>query len=137
MTCVCKTKAGKAIPCPNHIERLWEWLMIWGARMGCHQMPERSFFWHGRQFPVCARCTGVAVASILLLPMFLACHISASVAILLCLVMLVDWGLQYLGILESNNVRRLITGYCGGLGVGVLELRVFVWLLSHIIQKLK
>jgi uncharacterized membrane protein len=25
----------------------------------CHQMPERSFFWDGHQFPVCARCTGL------------------------------------------------------------------------------
>ena len=25
----------------------------------CHQRPERSFFWDGHQFPVCARCTGL------------------------------------------------------------------------------
>ncbi len=25
----------------------------------CHQKSERSFFWDGHQFPVCARCTGV------------------------------------------------------------------------------
>lgn len=25
----------------------------------CHQKPERSFFWDGHQFPVCARCTGL------------------------------------------------------------------------------
>ena len=25
----------------------------------CHQRPERSFFWDGQQFPVCARCTGL------------------------------------------------------------------------------
>lgn len=25
----------------------------------CHQLPERSFFWGDRQFPVCARCTGL------------------------------------------------------------------------------
>jgi uncharacterized membrane protein len=25
----------------------------------CHQLPERSFFWGDRQFPVCARCTSL------------------------------------------------------------------------------
>jgi uncharacterized membrane protein len=25
----------------------------------CHQKPERSFFWDGHQYPVCARCTGL------------------------------------------------------------------------------
>lgn len=29
-----------------------------GSRI-CHQIPERSFFWAGQQFPVCARCTGL------------------------------------------------------------------------------
>ena len=25
----------------------------------CHQLADRSFFWGGTQFPVCARCTGL------------------------------------------------------------------------------
>lgn len=29
----------------------------------CHQKPERSFFWAGQQFPVCARCTGLYVSA--------------------------------------------------------------------------
>lgn len=27
----------------------------------CHRLPQRSFFWKGRQFPVCARCTGIHI----------------------------------------------------------------------------
>jgi uncharacterized membrane protein len=29
----------------------------------CHQLPERSFFWDGHQFPVCARCTGLYLSA--------------------------------------------------------------------------
>lgn len=31
----------------------------------CHQIPDRSFFWAGQQFPVCARCTGLYVSGAL------------------------------------------------------------------------
>ena len=29
----------------------------------CHQRPDRSFFWDGQQFPVCARCTGLYLSA--------------------------------------------------------------------------
>ncbi len=29
----------------------------------CHQKPERSFFYDGHQFPVCARCAGIYLSS--------------------------------------------------------------------------
>ena len=38
----------------------------------CHQMPDRSFHWHGAQLAVCARCTGIylgACASAFLAPL--------------------------------------------------------------------
>src|SRR5512144_352505 len=38
----------------------------------CHQLPERSFHWHGAQLAVCARCTGLylgACASAILVPL--------------------------------------------------------------------
>jgi len=31
--------------------------------MICHQRPDRSFFWDGHQFPVCARCTGLYLSA--------------------------------------------------------------------------
>jgi uncharacterized membrane protein len=31
----------------------------------CHQRPDRSFFWDGHQFPVCARCTGIYLSTAL------------------------------------------------------------------------
>ena len=42
-------------------EQKWlTWMKI-GAKLGCHQRSDRSFFYHGYQFPICARCTGVLI----------------------------------------------------------------------------
>lgn len=37
-------------------------------------------------------------------------------AIAILLIMGFDWLIQYINILQSNNVRRLITGTLGGIG---------------------
>lgn len=44
---------------------IYERLMQIGRSSGCHQLPERSFFYNGKQFPVCARCTGAIVGQII------------------------------------------------------------------------
>lgn len=88
-----------------------------GCKAGCHQRADRSFSIKGYQFPVCARCTGVLIGYVLAIP----CYISLGTSIVLCVMlagtMFVDWLLQYKKVLESTNVRRLITGICGGYGV--------------------
>jgi uncharacterized membrane protein len=86
--------------------------------LGCHQRPDRSFFFFGRQFPICARCTGVCLGQ--LAAIFLAIAerhaIPPAVGALFCLVMLTDWLIQRLRIRESTNVRRLLTGALCGFG---------------------
>ena len=47
----------------NKKDEKWVSLMEYGHKIGCHQMPERSFFYKEYQFPVCARCTGVITVS--------------------------------------------------------------------------
>src|SRR5207248_1619105 len=37
----------------------------------CHQRPTRSFFVHGQQMPVCARCTGLYVGAAVAAPIAL------------------------------------------------------------------
>ena len=89
-----------------------------GNRSGCHQMPERSFFYKGRQFPVCARCTGVSIGqtTAIILALFKR-FLSFPSALFLLLIMGFDWGIQAIHMKESTNFRRLITGFCGGLGL--------------------
>ena len=103
-----------------------------GNRSGCHQRPERSFFWKGRQFPVCARCTGVAVGQLLAVVtgIFTAVPLFLS---LLCLgLMGLDWGIQEAKIKESNNYRRLFTGILGGFGLFCIYARIFRGIRSFV-----
>lgn len=111
-------------------DNIWAKLMIWGAKMGCHQRPDRSFFINGKyQFPVCARCTGVILGYVAAI-----CTVGISIPVALCLafcgVMFLDWLIQFLGIHSSTNVRRLITGIMGGFGLLRLELMALFYIIA-------
>lgn len=88
-----------------------------GNQSGCHQMSERSFHWKGHQFPVCARCTGVAIGQTFAVIVAFFKTVPLNVSIFLLSIMGFDWGIQELKIKESTNYRRLITGFCGGFGL--------------------
>ena len=115
----------------------WLRLMRFGKYLGCHQMPERSFFFRGYQFPVCARCTGVLIAVIIVIPLFFVYKINIIIAILLSGVMFLDWFIQYLGIYPSTNFRRLITGFLGGFGWTYVQLYFYQLCFHGIIRFLK
>ena len=88
---------------------VWLKLMKIGQKLGCHQMPERSFFFRGYQFPICARCTGVFVGQIVAAICLIFVRIEWWISLLLLVPMGVDWGLQFIKVLKSTNIRRLIT----------------------------
>lgn len=94
-----------------------------GDYSGCHQLPERSFFWKGRQFPVCARCTGVSIGQALALLLHII-DIPISMSLCFLSIMGIDWGLQELKIKESTNYRRLFTGILGGFGLFSIYIRI-------------
>lgn len=102
-----------------------------GNHSGCHQMPSRSFFYKGSQFPVCARCTGVTIGQFFAL-LLVVCKrtISFSKAFILLIIMGADWGIQEIEIKESTNFRRLVTGFCGGLGLFSMYIILFKKLCS-------
>lgn len=50
--------------------------------------------------------------------------------------MFLDWLVQFMGIKESSNFRRLITGIIGGIGVMSLEIYVLLEILQFISEKI-
>lgn len=108
------------------VSKMYQTLWIMGKIFGCHQMPERSFFIAGRQFPVCARCTGAILGSFVGagLFVFLKYEMPFWLATVMCMVMLLDWGIQYIKIKKSTNIRRLITGMVCGVGLTEIYLQI-------------
>lgn len=111
-------------------ERHWIRLMRIGHLMGCHQRPDRSFFVVGYQFPICARCTGVLVGQLFAVALLLlGFRLSCLSIFLLLLVMGADWGIQFVGLIESNNGRRFITGLSAGVGLTYIYYQVLMLII--------
>ena len=110
---------------PLDRKRVYEKLMQIGTSSGCHQQPERSFFYHGYQFPVCARCTGVVLGQFAGMVLFFIYPFPRKWFGFLLFVMFFDWFVQRMEILESTNLRRLLTGMCCGYALG----QFYVWVL--------
>lgn len=108
--------------------------MEFGALCGCHQRYDRSFFIHGYQFPICARCTGVFLGELLtIIAAVLKKFFSYKTSICFLLIMGFDWFIQYVKIKPSSNIRRFITGILGGIGITTLYLHI----IYKIINKFK
>lgn len=91
----------------------------------CHQIPERSFFLAGYQFPLCYRCTGLLLGTcVFLVLVYFRRTFSIRLAGLLLAPMLIDVGLQILQWWEGENTIRLLTGFAAGAGLPVLLLEI-------------
>jgi uncharacterized membrane protein len=111
----------------------WKKWMALGKACGCHQMAERSFFYKGRQFPLCARCTGLAIGEFLVAPIlwvFGFDHVWISMYLIVPLAL--DGTLQYFGFFESTNIRRLSTGILAGIGIATLVFVAIVKVISFL-----
>ena len=113
-------------------DRIWLRAMEIGRKTGCHQMPERSFFIKGRQFPVCARCAGVYLGWLISLALIFFYRPSLYIIAAFCLCMFIDWFLQKKNILKSNNLRRFITGILGGYALMSLYIEIIIFLFKLI-----
>lgn len=114
-------------------DSFWIKLMTIGAKADCHQRADRSFFYKKYQFPICARCTGLIIgyiAAIASIPFYL---VDFRIGVLCCSIMFLDWFIQFLKILESTNIRRLITGVVGGFGIITCEFHMILFVLLVIV----
>ena len=101
----------------------------------CHQKPERSFFWKGKQFPLCARCTGIHLGYLSMPLLFLDfVYIDLWISILLVLPTYIDGTLQAMLNWESTNFRRVTTGFLAGIGtmslINIVGLKIAGYILT-------
>lgn len=104
----------------------------------CHRIPERSFHFHGKQFPVCARCTGILVGYILgILILLIYGRLSLLLSFILIIPMAIDGTGQLFRKWESNNIRRFITGIMGGISIDfvIINLTIIFVNLGRMIGK--
>lgn len=103
------------------LKTIYPYTLQYGLYM-CHQFEERSFFIGVRQFPVCARCTGIyvglligSIVSFIYLP-----HI--SVCLTFIAIMIVDGSVQLKTQYESTNIRRFVTGLFFGYALAAIAI---------------
>lgn len=85
---------------------------------GCHARPDRSFYFRGKQFPICARCTGELIGMVAGIPIaiFQGCP-RFEIVLAMMIPLVFDGFLQRLTSYESGNIRRLVTGILFGIAL--------------------
>jgi uncharacterized membrane protein len=105
--------------------------------VSCHRRSDRSFFWKGKQFPLCARCTGIHIGY-LTFPLFVFKLLSFNIwwTLLLIIPTCVDGWTQASFNRESNNILRVVTGLLAGIGamslVAIIGQSIGQFILSQI-----
>lgn len=99
--------------------------------LGCHCRADRSFFYKGRKFPVCARCTGECAGFLLALSTFWICHPPVPIPFILMIPMIVDGTVQQRTRYESTNSRRFFTGLLFGYGAMLLVILSYAAVLKY------
>ncbi len=95
----------------------------------CHKLPERSFFYKGKQFPICARCTGILIGYLIAIVMAFFIDIPLVFSFVLLIPIGIDGIGQYLGKWTSTNIRRLITGILAG--IATIYIIIFIAKLGY------
>jgi uncharacterized membrane protein len=97
----------------------------------CHQRPERSFFWHGHQLPVCARCTGLYLSGAVAFigwfamkvirgwrPLTIDPRPASKVLVIAAVPTALSWGSGVIGMWDGSNMTRALfaipLGACAG-----------------------
>lgn len=111
-----------------------EWFNKWlPIIFGCHCKKERSFYYKGKKFPICARCTGILIGLIIENIIFYFYKFSNILSLLFIIPLIIDGVIQEYFSYESNNRRRFITGVLFSFGLINLFYKsvIFVFLLGY------
>lgn len=104
---------------------------------GCHGRADRSFFFRGKQFPICARCTGELVGMLTGIPLTAIAGVpELHIVFLMMIPMVFDGFLQLLTSYESRNRRRFFTGILFGIAFIFALIyfhRACVWVAGNIL----
>lgn len=112
----------------NNMSFPWNSIYSAGDRL-CHQKAERSFFVNGNQMPFCSRCTAIwlGLALGLLFIIFYTIQLDGKflfIALLCVFPLGLDGVSQLIGLWESTNLIRfitgLLTGFICGVAIGVI-----------------
>lgn len=96
-------------------------LVLWP----CHRIEARCPCIYDIHLPVCFRCLGIiAGCPVGLVLLFLFNINSRWIGAIFFMPLLVDVTMQYDFNIESNNIRRYITGFSFGIGASIY---VFLW----------
>lgn len=91
----------------------------------CHQIPERSFFIFGYQTPLCARCTGIFLGSVLFLSLFWRIRKQKPLLLLVLLLpMLWDATAGLYVAWPAHNLWRFLAGLLYGSALPMLVLSI-------------
>lgn len=85
-----------------------------GSAPLCNLRPERAFRIGSFVFPLCARCTGLVAGSTACFScqaLGISATLPVALSVILALPLAIDWTIQRVGILESTNARRFVTGF--------------------------
>lgn len=96
---------------------VYRWLPIF---FGCHCRADRSFFYRGKQFPICARCTGELFGMIVAIVTVMVYQPDWRLCVISLLPLFADGLIQLCTSYESYNFRRLWTGILFGYGFTML-----------------
>src|SRR5512136_14855 len=120
---------------------LWDKARVIGYAL-CHQLPERSFFFHEHQSPLCARCTGMYLGFFIGLVFLIARRrthsarmpTTAIISVLIgfITIMGIDGINSTLSIIpgapqlyHTTNIHRIVTGTLFGLAMCMLLFPIF------------
>lgn len=116
------------------ISSWWIRMVYQSGDMSCHTIRHRSFLLNGNQMPICGRCSGRELGTIvgLIIMFFKRFKINWTLVIILVILVMfnaIDAVPQYMGLRESTNPMRFTAGF---VGMGVITAFVIGMVLHEV-----